>query len=172
MGRIGRIGPIRPIATHRVQKSREKNGPRSSVPETVEGLGMANFTVDPTLEQGVVVLEVKYQDSALFKDSSYEELSLELQKLDQKVRKDRSQDIKTPSCIIRILSRSAGTVLIRALFDHWQVVSANGGRLVCTDYPKAYLPSLRVLGLNKLPGFHLADSLNDAVQLALTGNAS
>jgi hypothetical protein len=70
---------------------------------------------------------------------------------------------KNPSVVVDIHADTAGSHVIRALYNLYKTVHASGGRLVCIGYPNDYLPSLSTLGLLDQPGFLIGDGREDAI---------
>jgi len=67
------------------------------------------------------------------------------------------------SCILIIVAKTAGSPIVRAVFELYKVVTDAGGELMVVDYPSAYSESLTGLGILALPGFSLAPNLEDAM---------
>ena len=121
--------------------------------------------VEGKVEQGVILLTVHYSDELLLKTGSSKRLSKELTDKYQEFRKKERVGVKNISCVVDIQSEIAGSPLVRALFELWkEVVSKEGGQVVCVNYPADYLDSLTSLGLPTLPGFSLAETKEEAIQ--------
>jgi hypothetical protein len=66
------------------------------------------------------------------------------------------------SCAVIVNAETAGTPLVRALFEIYKTVMQGGGKVVVANYPKEDIDSLAVLGLLDLDGFELAADEEDA----------
>jgi hypothetical protein len=67
---------------------------------------------------------------------------------------------------VSIKAKTAGSPLVRAIFELYKVVSAEAATLFCASYPENYMESLTTLGLPALPGFKLTKTLEEALQEA------
>jgi len=70
---------------------------------------------------------------------------------------------KTRSPVVIIEASTAGSPLVRALFDLYKTVEAGGGQVIVVGYPSQYIASLTALGLTALPGFFTTNSKQDAL---------
>jgi hypothetical protein len=73
-----------------------------------------------------------------------------------------------PSVVVDIKADTAGSPVIRALYDLYRNVRSNRGQLLCVGYPHDYLPSLYSLGLPDRPGFTMEIGLEDAIKRIIT----
>lgn len=75
------------------------------------------------------------------------------------------------NCIIEIQVVVGGSQVVRGLYELYRVVHANGGRLICSNYPTDYVWSMAALGLPSLDGFTLCDSKESARALLSPGTS-
>ena len=121
---------------------------------------MKDLTVAATWDGDVPVLTVDYSADQMFLPRSAQTLSERL----VTVYRDHISGKSAPkSCIIVIAADTAGSPLVRALFELYKVVKADDGQLYCVSYPDAYIDSLTSLGLTVLPGFYLCTSMTEAL---------
>jgi hypothetical protein len=132
----------------------------------LEGRKMAEeLRAEGKVDEGVVLLTIRYSPEVLIKTGAHERFSRELMKCYQTIRGKERERVKTNSCIVEIQSDVAGSPMVRALFDLWrEIAGKESGQLVCVGYPQDYLDSLTALGLTTLPGFSLAGTRVQAVQ--------
>ena len=122
--------------------------------------------VEGKVEEGVILLSVRYGQELLLERGTSERLSKELTGRYRQIRE--KANVKTISCIVEIQSEVAGSPVVRALFDLWrEVVGKEGGQVVCVNYPQEYIDSLTSLGLPSLAGFSLAETKGEAIQKLL-----
>ena len=74
------------------------------------------------------------------------------------------------SCIVVVRSEVGGAFFARALFELYGKVRPRSGKLICVNYPSDYIDSLTSLGLTSLEGFHVVDTLEEAMRCARTQN--
>jgi hypothetical protein len=118
-------------------------------------------------KEGTSVLTVSYRPSQMFTEAASKLLSERLIEEYRSLLKGQPQGTQSPAvCVVSINSSTAGSSLVRALFDLYKVVQANSGTLICAGYPEDYMPSLTSLGLTVLPGFKLAATVEEALQKA------
>lgn len=121
----------------------------------------ADLKVDPTTENGVVVLTVDFAPEFLVPGDAYRRLSEEF----IKKYEDTAATIKngsSPSCIVDLQAKKAGSSLVRALFELYKSLEPRGAKLICVNYPKAYFNTLTATGLPKLKNFELASTKPEA----------
>lgn len=113
----------------------------------------------------IPVLKVRYTPSAMFELGMADTLSENLKAEYRKLR--HVKDAAAPkACILEIDSETAGSPIVRGIFELYKVVNADGGALYCANYPANYMESLTSLGLPALPGFQPTRDLEEALQLA------
>jgi hypothetical protein len=113
---------------------------------------------------GVPVLKAKYAPSYLLKERSAKLLSERLVEKYRELSK-AATDSEKKACILVIASTVAGSPVVRAIFELYKVVHADGATLYCASYPENYMHSLTSLGLPALPGFKLTKALGEALEL-------
>jgi hypothetical protein len=67
-----------------------------------------------------------------------------------------------PNCIVVVGAKTAGSTLVKALFELWERVTQEGGQVACANYPDDYIESIMTLGLPALDGFKLAMDKSEA----------
>jgi hypothetical protein len=117
--------------------------------------------VAATLEDGVVVLTVSYGPGQLLKPETEGVLRQELVSGYNGIvsRHSESRD-----CIVVIAAPTADSSLVRGLFELWECVTGQHGRVVCTNYPDDYIDSILSQGLPELEGFWLTTTKDQAFQ--------
>lgn len=123
-------------------------------------------TVTATSDRGVVVLQVSYGPELMLAQSASTVLSEELVNT-YKQEANQSTALVTQSCVVVIEAETAGSPLVRALFELYRTVYAGGGQVICVHFPSDYIDSLTTLGLTTLPGFSLAGSKEEAISRLL-----
>ncbi len=111
---------------------------------------------------GIPVLEIDYDDNQMFRPRIAPLLA---EKLVERYRSLPTQE-PPPVCIVHIKAKVAGSPLVRAVFELYKVLSADSGTLFCASYPVNFMESLTSLGLTALPGFKLAATLEEAMDMA------
>jgi hypothetical protein len=122
--------------------------------------------VTATPDRGVVLLQVSYGPELMLAQGTSTVLSEELVKT-YKQAADQNTALVTTSCVVVIKAETAGSPLVRALFELYRTVYASGGQVICVDFPSDYIDSLTTLGLTALPGFSLAGSEDEAISRLL-----
>jgi hypothetical protein len=124
------------------------------------------FDITPSEAKGILVLTVTYGPELMFQEATYEHLSARLSHAYDEGIKDgfRNGKVKTRSCIVSIEATTAGSPLVRALFDLWEKVTAAGGQVVCAKFPVSYIEVISSLGLPALTGFSMANTVEDGVK--------
>jgi hypothetical protein len=118
------------------------------------------LTVEGRVDPGHgVVLTVDYGPEAMLENSG---TTISRQLLDN--YNSRLHDAQTRSCAVIINAKTAGTPLVRALFEMYKTVMQGGGMVVVASYPKEDIDSLAMLGLLDLDGFELAADEQDALK--------
>lgn len=125
---------------------------------------MKDLNVEIRRDDETPVLTVDYGADQMFLPQSSQTLSEKLLALYRQEVSDQPDKPALKGCIIVINADSAGSPLVRALFELYKVVNADGGQLFCVSYPDDYIDSLTSLGLTVLPGFHLAASKAEALK--------
>jgi hypothetical protein len=106
-------------------------------------------------ENGVIILAVAHYPEAYKTRRGKQLLREKLLAQYREARKDPA--VRLASCVVEIESEVGGTPLNFALDDLRQEVVANGGKVVCLGYPRAYLASLASVGVTDARGFFLED---------------
>jgi hypothetical protein len=123
----------------------------------------AELDVKASHERGLVVLSVEYSPEFLISRESSMRLSQDFQaKYDEEAKKIPSTT--APDCLVEIKASTAGSSLVKGLFDLYKSVNARGGKVICVGYPKDYFNSLTSLGLPNLSGFKLAYNKDEALK--------
>jgi len=120
------------------------------------------LTVNAELEEGAVVLTVDYGPEQMFQQEGSKALSEEFLK---KYNEATQSDGSSRSSIVVVEADTAGSPLLKALFDLYKKVTAERKQLICVGYPRAYIRSLTTLGLLSLSGFKLAESKKAALEI-------
>jgi len=122
--------------------------------------------VEGKVENGVIILTVRYSQELLLTTGVHERLSKALIRRYREVLEKEQEKVKNISCVVNIKSEVAGSPLVRALFELWKEVvgKEEGGQVICANYPADYIDSLTALGLPTLAGFSLAATEADAIQ--------
>lgn len=123
-------------------------------------------TVTSAVDRGVVMLQVSYGPELLLSQGASTVLSDELVNT-YKQAADSNAALATRSCVVVIKAETAGSPLVRALFELYRTVYAGGGQVICVDFPSDYIDSLTTLGLTTLPGFSLAGNKDEAISRLL-----
>jgi hypothetical protein len=121
-----------------------------------------------TWREEVPLIEVNYAANQMF-------LSKTSQLLAEKLvgeYKTLTDQRETPrACILWIKAKTAGSPLVRAIFELYKVLHAEEATLYCAEYPENYMESLTSLGLPALPGFKLTETVEKALSLSKTVKA-
>ncbi len=131
---------------------------------------MASELVTSEVNKGVIWLTIKYDEEFLLKKELTEKLqNVIVDSYREKLGKNE-KELTTKSCVVEIQSKTAGSRLVRALFELWKEVDSNlNSQLICVGYPDDYIDSLISLGLTSLPNFKLKASKEEALkQLEIT----
>ena len=113
--------------------------------------------VERTLYKGsVICLIIKYNEDFLLTKESRHKIKDEFVDSYQKMLND-NPNLNTKSCIVEIKSKTAGSRLVRALFELWKKVNIHpNSQIICVGYPEDYIDSLISLGLTSIENFDLA----------------
>lgn len=123
-----------------------------------------NLQITGRWVEQVPVLEIDYTPAQMFQPRIADLLGERL------ISEYRALKPHQPrACVLHIKATTAGSPLVRAIFELYKVVSSDSGTLYCASYPVNYMESLTSLGLTALPGFKLAATLDEALGLAKTG---
>jgi hypothetical protein len=118
------------------------------------------LTVEGRVDPGHgVVLTVDYGPEAMLENSGTTISQRLLEKYNSLV-----PEAQTRSCAVVIKAETAGTPLVRALFELYKTMMQGGGKVVVANYPKEDIDSLAMLGLLDLDGFELAADEQDALK--------
>ena len=113
---------------------------------------------------GVPLIEVDYAASQMFLPKTSELLA---EKLVARYKELTEQQEAAPrACILWIRAKTAGSPLVRAIFELYKVLHADAATLFCAAYPENYMESLTSLGLPALPGFKLTETVEKALALS------
>ena len=113
--------------------------------------------------------KVDYTASQMFLPKTGELLA---EKLVEKYRTLVEQRDGAPhACVLRVKARTAGSPLVRAIFELYKVLHADAATLYCAEYPENYMESLTSLGLPALPGFTLTETVERALALSKAGKS-
>ncbi len=113
------------------------------------------------VQQGVPVITVGYGPEQMLKDGAAIELSTRMKEAFEKLAGQKQA--QTGSCVVVITAETAGSPLVRALYELYKLVFAKGGQVICVGYPAEYIDSLITIGLPALDGFSLASEEDQAV---------
>jgi len=124
------------------------------------------LTVKAEITQGIVVATVGYGLEQMLQEGAAKELSRRLLEEYQRQMDEakKAGTARTGSCVVVIKAETAGSPLVRALFELYKAVTAEGGQVICVGYPSDYIDSLTELGLPSLHGFSLAASQEAAIK--------
>ena len=113
----------------------------------------------------VVVLTVKYAKDFLRHGSAFELFRDRL--VEQYTALRPTADTSSGAvCVVQVDTEISGSPLVRALFELYETVASDRGRLIIADFPPDYIPQLASLGLTSLKGFELAADVDEAISLA------
>jgi hypothetical protein len=124
---------------------------------------VSEVEVSGTVEDGVRVLIVSYGPEQMFQRDASSTLS---RKLVSEYHDLGSLHLSSSSCVVVIEAQTAGSALLRALFELYKEVTGIGGQLICAGYPSDYLEGITSSGLSELPGFILASDKREALKKA------
>ena len=123
------------------------------------------------VEQGVIILTIRYGPELVFARGAVENMRDSL--VDRYSQMLQDPDLKDErSCVVVIDADTAGSPLVRALFELYKVVTRANGKLVVGCYPEHYIESLSALLLPALGGFSLAASRTDALNAVVDSGPS
>jgi hypothetical protein len=122
----------------------------------------SELSVTGTVEDGAVVLNVIYDHEHMFHPEASSKLSNML--IQEYLSKCDSRGVITNSCVVVIHADTAGSPLVRSLFELYKVVKQAGGEVICANYPPDYLAGIATLGLPDLPGFILVPDKRAALK--------
>jgi hypothetical protein len=126
---------------------------------------MDSVVTSADVEQGVVVLSVRYDRELLTRRDAGRRLADDLV---ERYRDASTAGSTSAHCVVLLDAPVVGSPLARALFELWKVVAEQrGGQLVCVGYPPAYIDTLSTLGILDLPRFSQAPSRADALKKVL-----
>ena len=133
---------------------------------------MVDITVEGELDSSskIPVLTLRYVPAHLRDPNVHEVLREKLVDRYNKLLDEQGTD-RHPSCVVVMDADTAGSPLIRALYELYKTVTAKGGRLGVVQFPIDYIPSLSALGMLRLDDFKLSGERDEAIQ-QLTSTAS
>lgn len=108
----------------------------------------------------LVWLELSYETQFLLQPNAGNEIGDLLRA--QYIRTLEEKKPQRTDCVLQLKAKTAGSSMVRALFVLYTEVQAKSGRLVVLGYPKNNMLSLTTLGLDRLPGFLLAPTVDSA----------
>ncbi len=108
------------------------------------------------------LIEIDYSPAQMFQPKTSALLSEKLVNEYRTLREAHDEE-EPKFCILWIKATTAGSPLVRAIFELYKVLHADSATLICACYPVAYMESLTSLGLPTLPGFILATSVEEAL---------
>lgn len=114
-------------------------------------------------DSGAAVLTVDYGLEEMLRDEAAPEISKLL--LDEYRRLEQDPKTTMRSCVVAIQAETAGSPLVRSLFELYKLVNAGGGQVVVANYPADYIDSLTFLGLTDLDGFETAPTEEAALKM-------
>lgn len=123
-------------------------------------------SVRGVVERGIPVLTMNYDAERMFQEEASKELSSQLVDAYESLLEEK--ELQTKSCIVLVEAETAGSRLVRALFELFKRVVSEGRQLICVDYPADYIYSLTSLGLPALEGFSLASTKEEAISRLLS----
>ncbi|MGA2988055.1 MAG: hypothetical protein ABSG32_30100 [Terriglobia bacterium] len=126
-----------------------------------------NFTIEPTLSEGVIEITATYPEFAISDAGFDEPFRKQLVQSYEKL----AQTQENRDCILTLKVKVAGSPVVKAIYELWKVVRARSGFLILADYPPNYVRALTDLGLPSLPGFDLVSDTNEARQKMVTRRA-
>ena len=126
-----------------------------------------HLQIKSEIRDGIPILELDYGPNTMFRAQVADLLA---EKLVSEYRAGRPSH--SVVCVLNIKANTAGSPLVRAIFELYNVVSADSGTLYCSGYPSNYMESLTSLGLPALPGFKLTKTLDEAVAVAQQAQAT
>jgi hypothetical protein len=116
----------------------------------------------------IPLLEIDYLPAQMFQPGTAETLSERLISQYRTLLKKSPPESRSGACVLFIKATTAGSPLVRAIFEVYKAIHADSGTLFCANYPVNYIESLTSLGLTALPGFKLTTTLDEALKLAQT----
>ena len=75
--------------------------------------------VEGKVEKGVILLTVLFSEELLLQTGASNRLSKELTERYQEIRDKEKARVEITSCVVEIRSETAGSPLVRALFELW-----------------------------------------------------
>lgn len=116
-------------------------------------------------KEQVPVIVVEYEAGQMFLPKTSELLAEKLIAAYKDLRTERPSFVPR-ACVLWIKASTAGSSLVRAIFEFYKVLNADEAVLFCAEYPANYLESLTSLGLPALPGFKLTMTGDEAIKKA------
>ena len=117
----------------------------------------------------IPLLEIDYLPAQMFQPGTSETLSERLISEYRMLLKKSRPESPPRACVLFVKATTAGSPLVRAIFEVYKVIHADSGTLFCANYPINYMESLTSLGLTALPGFKLTTTVDEALEMAQTG---
>jgi len=106
--------------------------------------------VKAKVQDGVVVLNVTYDDEEMLRPTAGEELRAAMLEKYDDLAKQR------PDCVVVLDTDQVGSPLVGALFELYKRIISRRGELRVAGYPPDYMELLNALGVTRLRGFHLS----------------
>src|SRR5579863_5157696 len=121
----------------------------------------AQLELKDDIKDNVAILSIRYGPEA---NENRDDLRTFSAQLVARYRDLIKKDSNIRSCIVEIFTEIAGSGLIRGLFELYKTVRANGGELICVNFPSDFVPSLAALGLLDQPKFSLSSNTDQALR--------
>ncbi len=122
--------------------------------------------IEYEFKRGVPVITVGYGPEQMLKIDVAKDLSTRMIETYDELTGQRG--IETGSCVVVITAETAGSPLVRALFELYKLVFAKGGQVICVGFPADYIQALITIGMPALEGFSLGSDEEQAVAALVT----
>jgi hypothetical protein len=116
--------------------------------------------ISSELIDGVVRIELAYDNNQLFQDDAAKVLSEEVSR---EYEKAKGTEPTARSCLVVIVADTAASPVVKALFELYRAVGAVGGSVGVVGYPAEFIDSINSLGLPSLAGFDLFPTEDEAL---------
>lgn len=113
-----------------------------------------------SVEEGVVILRVTYDPGQMFERKTGDVLSEQLTSKYEEATLPPNP--AGPDCIVVMDAQTAGSPMVKSLFELYMRVNNCKGKLICANYPADYIDSILAIGLPSLEGFRLATDKEEA----------
>ena len=126
---------------------------------------MGQQKVSADEKRGVAVVTVDYDLEEMFQKGASEELrSAILGAYDRLVEEKKAIASLKKLCVVVIEAKTVGSPLLRALFELYKKIAAEGGEVRVAGFPPDYKEVLNALGMSALRGFSLSRSEDEALK--------